>query len=46
MVALVLHALEHGGSIDEVRAAMVATLDRLEHTMTETSTATDDAEGS
>jgi AcrR family transcriptional regulator len=39
MVAVVLHALEHGGSVEEVRAALTATLDRLEHTMMGTSTA-------
>ena len=39
LVAVVLHALEHGGSVDEVRAALTATLDRLERTMVETSTA-------
>jgi AcrR family transcriptional regulator len=33
LVAVVLHALEHGGSVDEVRAALTATLDRLGHTM-------------
>jgi AcrR family transcriptional regulator len=33
MVAVVLHALEHGGTVDEVRTALTATLDRLEHTM-------------
>jgi AcrR family transcriptional regulator len=30
LVAVVLHALEHGGKVDEVRAALTATLDRLE----------------
>lgn len=39
LVAVVLHALEHGGSVDEVRAALTATLDRLERAMAETSTA-------
>ena len=39
MVAVVLHALEHGGSVEEVRTALTATLDRLEHTMTATGTA-------
>jgi isopentenyl diphosphate isomerase/L-lactate dehydrogenase-like FMN-dependent dehydrogenase len=39
MVAVVLHALEHGGSVEEVRTALTATLDRLEHTMTGTGTA-------
>src|SRR5258705_246960 len=29
LVAVVLHALEHGGSVDEVRAALTATLNRL-----------------
>jgi AcrR family transcriptional regulator len=38
MVAVVLHALEHGGSVEQVRTALTATLDRLEHTMTGTST--------
>ena len=33
MVAIVLHALEHGGSVEEVRAALTATLDRLEGTI-------------
>lgn len=33
LVAVVLHALEHGGTIDEVREALTATLDRLECTM-------------
>lgn len=36
LVAIVLHALEHGGSLDQVRAAMTATLDRLEPTITAT----------
>ena len=31
LVAVVLHALEHGGGVDEVRAALTATLDRLRH---------------
>src|SRR6266702_2230492 len=39
LVAVVLHALEHGGSVDEMRAALTATLDRLERTMMGTSTA-------
>ncbi len=39
LVAVVLHALEHGGSVDEVRAALTATLDGLERTMLGTSTA-------
>src|SRR6266536_1602216 len=39
LVAVVLHALEHGGSVDEIRAALTATLDRLERTMMGTSTA-------
>src|SRR6266508_3548631 len=39
LVAVVLHALEHGGSVDEMRAALTATLDRLERTMVQTSTA-------
>jgi len=30
LVGVVLHALEHGGKVDEVRAALTATLDRLE----------------
>ena len=34
LVAVVLHALEHSGSVAEVRAALTATLDRLERTMT------------
>ena len=38
LVAVVLHALEHGGSVDEVREALTATLDRLERTMIGTST--------
>jgi AcrR family transcriptional regulator len=38
LVAVVLHALEHGGSVHEVRAALTATLDRLERTMVEAST--------
>ena len=33
LVAIVLHALQHGGGLDEVRAALTATLDRLEQTM-------------
>jgi AcrR family transcriptional regulator len=33
MVAVVLHALEHGGTVDEVRTALTATLDRLDRTM-------------
>ncbi len=33
LVAVVLHAMEHGGSVHEVRAALTATLDRLERTM-------------
>jgi AcrR family transcriptional regulator len=33
LVSIVLHALEHGGGIDEVRTALTATLDRLERTM-------------
>jgi AcrR family transcriptional regulator len=33
MVAVVLHALEHGGNVDDVRAALTATLDRLDRTM-------------
>jgi AcrR family transcriptional regulator len=39
LVAVVLHALEQGGSVEEVRAALTATLNRLERTMTGTSTA-------
>jgi hypothetical protein len=38
LVAVVLHALEHGGSVAEVRAALTPTLDRLERTMMATST--------
>jgi AcrR family transcriptional regulator len=38
LVSVVLHALQHGGSLDEVRTALTATLDRLEHTMTATPT--------
>lgn len=38
LVAVVLHALEHGGTVDEVRAALTATLDRLERTTIGTST--------
>jgi AcrR family transcriptional regulator len=37
LVAVVLHALEDGGGVDEVRTALTATLDRLERTMAETS---------
>jgi AcrR family transcriptional regulator len=33
LVAVVLHALEHGGSVEEVKAALAATLDRLERTL-------------
>jgi AcrR family transcriptional regulator len=36
LVAVVLHALEHGGTADELRTALAATLDRLQHTMTAT----------
>lgn len=32
MVAVVLHALENNGGVDEVRAALTATLDRLDAT--------------
>jgi AcrR family transcriptional regulator len=39
MVAVVLHALEHGGSIDEVRAALSAALDGLERTIKDARTA-------
>jgi AcrR family transcriptional regulator len=39
LVAIVLHALEHGGSVDQVRAALTATLDRLERTVTPAPTA-------
>lgn len=38
LVAIVLHALEHGGRLDEVRAALTMTLDQLERAMTDTST--------
>lgn len=34
LVAVVLHALEHGGSVEEVRTALTATLDRLEPMLT------------
>jgi AcrR family transcriptional regulator len=33
LVGVVLHALENNGGVDDVRAALTATLDRLEHTM-------------
>jgi AcrR family transcriptional regulator len=39
LVAIVLHALEHGGNVDEVRAALTVTLDRLQQTMMRPSTA-------
>ncbi len=39
LVAVVLHALEHGGSVEEVRAALTATLDRLERGLAETAAA-------
>ncbi len=39
LVAVVLHALEHGGGVDELRPALVTTLDRLERTMVGTPTA-------
>jgi AcrR family transcriptional regulator len=39
LVAVVLHALAHGGTVDEVRTALSMTLDRLQPTMTGTSTA-------
>jgi AcrR family transcriptional regulator len=38
LVAVVLHALEHGGSVDEVSAALTSTLDRLERAMKATPT--------
>ncbi len=38
LVAVVLHALEHGGSVEEVRSALIATLDRLERAMAATPT--------
>lgn len=33
LVAVVMHALEHGSGVEEVRAALTATVDRLEHTI-------------
>ena len=42
LVAIVLHALEHGGTVEEVRAALTATLDRMERTMMPTSTERDE----
>ncbi len=38
LVAVVLHALEHGGSVEEIRAALTATLNQLDRTMNGTST--------